>query len=87
MRHKEQFPRFGIPPATTEHIRRQLQEAPPGLFRPTIVPCLNTLAGEYLKWLESSDGVDFCSNVVGIKRALKLKKSKINTTEDYLGEW
>ena len=84
---------IGVSNEEIDIIRRQLQEAPPGLFRPTLVPVLNSLFGVYSDWIESDSGKQFCNTVVGM--TLSLPRSNkgatmegyLPTTEDYLSGW
>jgi len=91
MASHKQWPEFGIDEQTAAAIRKQLNEAPPTLFHPTLMPCLNAFADVYTEWLDSEQGKAFCKEHIGTIRSLKPKAVKeelqLDTTEDYLSGW
>ena len=80
-----------MPAQAQADIKKQLPEAPLGLFRPTLVYALNALAAPYVRWLASDAGRAFCKQHVGAERTLPLAPPKgdmkLETTEDYLDGW
>ena len=86
--HHKVWPSFDVPTDVATTIRRQLPEAPPGLFLPTLVPTLNVVCPAYIAWLDSEAGKVFCKGAIGIARSIKPQKPvAMGSTEDYLDGW
>ena len=83
-----QWSELGVERKAQETIKKQLLEAPPMLFRPTLTPCLNVLCPAWINWLDSKEGKEFCAANIELTRSLAPQAERsLDSTDDYLSGW
>ena len=68
-------------------LRRQMNEAPPSLFRPVVALTLNVLCPVYEEWLDSAQGLTFLDELVGLKRYKPAASKLVELEDDYASGW